>query len=81
MVLKGFGCEIRSVVLTLTPVATYADVTYAPLSNATHAQLQGISFMRLRLGGEDGRAMESGLGGGTQCEGGVSVQHDILPHL
>lgn len=79
MVLTGFGCEIRSVRLTLTPVATYADVSYAPIPGATYAQLQGIANMRLRLGGEDGHALESGLGGSTQYDGDVRLQHEILP--
>ncbi len=81
LTLSGFGCEVRSVRLTLTPVATYADIAYAPLPGATHAQLQGIADMRLRLAGEDGRAFESGLGGSTDYEGEVHLQHEILPAL
>lgn len=81
MILSGFGCEIRLVQLTLTPVATYADITYAPLSGATPAQLQGISNMHLEFGGEDGRTFESGLGGEIEYEGDVRLQHEILPAL
>jgi hypothetical protein len=79
LTLSGFGCEIRSVRLTLTPVVTYADVEYAPLPGATFAQLQGISNMHLVFGGEDGCAIASGLGGETEYEGDVRLQHDILP--
>jgi len=79
MVLKGFGCEIQSVRLTLTPVATYADVEYAPLPGATRAQLQAVSDMPLQFGDAAGRAIASGLGGDAEVHGGVSVQRGILP--
>jgi len=81
LTLPGFGCEIRSVRLTLTPVATYADVEYAPLPGATRAQLQAVSNMPLQFGDAAGRAISSGLGGETEYHGGVSVQRDILPAL
>jgi hypothetical protein len=79
LTLSGFGCEIRSVHLTLTPVATYADVEYAPLPGATHAQLQAVSNMPLQFEDEAGRGIASGLGGSTECDGDVNVQHSILP--
>jgi hypothetical protein len=79
LTLSGFGCEIRSVRLTLTPVATYADIEYAPLPGATHAQLQAVSNIPLQFGDAAGRAIASGLGGSTEYDGDVSMQHDILP--
>jgi hypothetical protein len=79
LIFPGFGCEIRSVRLTLTPVATYADVEYAPLPGATRAQLQAVANMPLQLGDAAGRAIASGLGGETERHDGVSVQRDILP--
>jgi hypothetical protein len=60
-------------------VATYADVEYAPLPDATRAQLQAISNMPLQFGDAAGRAIASGLGGEIQHHGGVNVRHDILP--
>ncbi len=79
LTLPGFGCEIRYVRLTITPVATYADVEYAPLPGATRAQLQAISNMPLQFGDTAGRAIASDLGGEAEHQGGFNVQHDILP--